>query len=432
MVKLLRPRFLAAIVAAACALQAATAHADILLPFAKPKTAPAAAKFDAGVAALKGKDLVAAEKAFRESVALDAKAVGSVLGLAQVALERGDSAAAKKLVHQAVTAVPDSFEAHLNWGRMLYAERNFKEAEAAFRTAHSLDRNNALVLIDLGDLYMTGLGKAPEAVTQYRAAVALDPQHAGAHYALGMALGVMGANEEAEKSFRTSVQLTPKNPLPAMALARLYLSTKRPEAAIATYSALLKELPTYNLALVGRAQALMDRNDDAAAWKDVSQALKANAKSADAHLLAGMLHQRQRRLDDARTEYLTVIQLDAKRAIAYNNLAWITVEQKNNLAQGLEWAQRAVTLSPKTAAYQDTLGWVQRARGDLKAAETALEKATALTPPRASAFYHLGVVRQELQQRDRAIEAFRRALAIDASSADAADARNRLKALGAS
>jgi len=54
--------------------------------------------------------------------------------------------------------------------------------------------------------------------------------------------------------------------------------------------------------------------------------------------------------------YKKVIQIDPKQAIAYNNLAALNLDRKQDLGHAESWAKKAVELSPEVADFHDTLG----------------------------------------------------------------------------
>jgi tetratricopeptide (TPR) repeat protein len=132
------------------------------------------------------------------------------------------------------------------------------------------------------------------------------------------------------------------------------------------------------------------------------------------------------RKDEAGKVYQAAVRVDPREALAYNNLAWMAAESGKNLDQAEQWARKAVELGPDVAEFQDTLGWTYRARGKLKEAERALQRATGLQGASASAFYHLGVVEQALGKTPEATAAFRKALELDKNHEAAAQALRKL------
>ena len=130
-------------------------------------------------------------------------------------------------------------------------------------------------------------------------------------------------------------------------------------------------------------------------------------------------------------EYLRRQAERAKLAIAHNNMAWALLGSGGQEKPAVESAKKAVSLSPKSAPFVDTLGWAERAAGDLNAARTSLKRALELDPKVAVFHYHYGVVMSELKDDKAAAASFKTALKLDPQFEDASDALRRLKLLGA-
>jgi len=116
-------------------------------------------------------------------------------------------------------------------------------------------------------------------------------------------------------------------------------------------------------------------------------------------------------------------------SLAYNNMVWLIMDEKDRLDQALEWSTKATSLAPTIPQFYDTLGWIYRARGELDLARKSQETATQLTSPQADVFYHLGIVLQEQGLKKAAEAAFKRSLQIDKNASFAADASRRLSGL---
>jgi tetratricopeptide (TPR) repeat protein len=80
--------------------------------------------------------------------------------------------------------------------------------------------------------------------------------------------------------------------------------------------------------------------------------------------------------------YESVIRDYPKYAAAYNQAAWLSACCRRSLDKGLTFARKAVELSPKTAAYHDTLAEVLFQLGKKDEAIAVQKKAIALSPAR--------------------------------------------------
>jgi tetratricopeptide (TPR) repeat protein len=79
--------------------------------------------------------------------------------------------------------------------------------------------------------------------------------------------------------------------------------------------------------------------------------------------------------DSAIKHFREVVAADSSNAEAYNNLAYLLIDQQPD--EALKFAQRAVELAPDRPAYADTLGWALYRKGLYDAAIQYLKRATA-------------------------------------------------------
>ncbi len=388
--------------------------------------APARISSRKGMAALVKGDLDTAESAFKESLRLDPKAVPSLVGLAEVMLKRSRPKEAEELLQTALETAPQHAPVYNVWGRYLYTQKKFTEAEAAFKKAISLRPQEISSYIELGDLYLNGLQKPQEAIAVYREAVALDRHHAGAHYALGLALTTTAETDQAISELKEASRLAPTNPQPFQALGRLYAARKEYQLAFDALDMALKAQPLFVQAYLERGDIFLEKGERDRALLEYQRALKISPKFADAHVKIGLVQQQNNRPDEAEQSYQLAIELDPQQAIAYNNLAWLAAERKMKLDEGLAWAEKAIQLSPQVPFFYDTLGWVYRARKEMGLAAATLEKAVAMPPLQAEILYHLGIVYMEQGKKKEAGDAFERAFTLKQAFAGAEDARQRL------
>ncbi len=380
-----------------------------------PPTTPAMKHYDSGLRALMENRLSVAEKSFQESRRLDSRSPLPLIGLADVALRRQQPDIAWKWLQSALEHAPEDVRVHLAIGRFYYGERKFREAEEAFLQAKKLEPDNLQVLLDLGNLYVNVFRRPEKALPLYRAAVRGDPGHGGAHYALGMTLALLGQVDDAVDAFRKAVALSPDNPLPHQALGRLFRKLGEKEAAMREFEGALRIQPDFIPALLDKGDLYFDRKEFSRALGVYRDAVRTNPEYALAHLKLGMTYQALGEYDKARDAYLEAVARDSGLALAYNNLAWMAVERRHDLAQAKAWAETAVRLMPQEPQFLDTLGWVCKEMGNLSDAEDILGKAVRMHPSSAEIFYHLSMVYRASGKIAKAKKALRQAVELDES-----------------
>lgn len=94
----------------------------------------------------------------------------------------------------------------------------------------------------------------------------------------------------------------------------------------------------------------------------------------------------------AKAAYEQLVREDPNDGVAFNNLAWLVVQ--DDPARALTLAQRAVKIAPNSADFLDTLGTMQMNRSDNKAAALTLQKAHDAQPDNAEIAYHLALALQ--------------------------------------
>lgn len=135
--------------------------------------------------------------------------------------------------------------------------------------------------------------------------------------------------------------------------------------------------------------------DATAVWQALSEALAAQGKQEQAleALNQALVHApdnpailndqatllaRLGRRAEALTVYERALSLSPGSPLLMHNLAWALLEQDQELGRAQELATQAVRLAPRQPRYWDTLGRIQKARGEYAEAVISLHRAASL------------------------------------------------------
>jgi tetratricopeptide (TPR) repeat protein len=146
----------------------------------------------------------------------------------------------------------------------------------------------------------------------------------------------------------------------------------------------------------------------------VAKATDTNRLTHHFYFELGAVHERAARIPEAERYFEQCLKMSPEFPAALNYLGYMWAERGTNLGRAREMIEKAVKLDPTNAAYLDSLGWVLFKQGHTKEALEPIRKAVELNEePDATLFDHLGDVYAALQQREKAREAWSKALKIE-------------------
>ncbi|TFG91634.1 MAG: tetratricopeptide repeat protein, partial [Myxococcales bacterium] len=234
----------------------------------------------------------------------------------------------------------------------------------------------------------TARQRRAESIDLVQQAVAAKPNDAKLQQLDGVVAVVEDRMGDAEKAFLKAIELDPTDRSSYDRLARFYNATGKMPQAIEVYVRGVEALP----------------------------------EDPQFHHTLGMLYELRDEAGRAVPHYEEAIRLSPGLAEAKNNLAYIYVDQGQNLDRALDLAQDAKTLLPNNPSVSDTLGWVLYKRGVPAAAISYLKEAEAATTAgdgsQGVVRHHLAMAYEANGDTEEAIAALDRALsAVDEHNA---------------
>lgn len=261
--------------------------------------------------------------------------------------------------------------------------RYWRDSEALFQRMIAVNNRNYMAHFNLGNVYSRAK-RAPEAESQYRAALAEQP-----HYA------------EAENN-----------------LAGVLLDQKRYDEAIVLYRDTALSSPgftsKFNLAnaLADAASARQNAAMFAEADDMYRQALALNPNSAEAHHNFGLALAAQNQPAEALVEYENAVRADPNFETAQFDLAE-ALSHANQPAGAAEHYAAAARLNPNRVETHSGLGLCKAMLGDMAGAVDELKEAVRLKPGNAGAWGNLGNALGAQGKYQEAGQAYASALKLD-------------------
>ena len=322
----------------------------------------------------------------QQAPVLGADPLAPLLAHAQDALDREDFAAAIPLLENIAAAKPTEALPHFELGFAYSGLKNNLEAIAEYRRAISLDPNLAPAHLNLGlalldsdaaaaaasfrraaellsgqarPLYLLAealerSGKRPEAIEQYRAALALAPKDDAILFALARALLAGGQTSAAESDFRQLLALKPDSAPAQLGLAESLLSQQKTAEAVDAFREYLLKVPDDRHARFERAVALQDLNRFDESLRELDLLDEGAPPGAESPKLRGSIYLQQKKWTDAAASF-----------------------------------QKALAASPADAQLHLWMGQTKMELHDYTAAENELRRSLELAPANSDALRQL-------------------------------------------
>lgn len=382
-----------------------------------------------GRAQLAKGDRQAAEAAFLRAFDLAPYRLDAAQELARIAGQRGDLNLLADVAGKVIAAAPRAPEGYVWRATAETAHNEPVKAEADLKQAISLAPQSAPAYLQFGKLRVAQK-KFPEGVALLERALQLDPNSVEALWLL-VSYDLYQKNPGAALN-RVNAQIakSPNNSRFYITLAQLQVEAKNLDAASEAVQKAM-QMDSGNVeAVLLFAQIQVQRGQVAgaiSAWEEWS---RSHPNDAGALALLGTLEESRGDTPKAETYYRKALQIKADQPLAANNLAYVMLENNENLSVALTLAQTARQALPNSPSTADTLAWAYYKKGAYAFARDLLEDALKTNVNDPTMQYHLGMVYSKMENKNNAVLHLRKAIALAPESSSAKDAKVALDGLG--
>jgi tetratricopeptide (TPR) repeat protein len=333
--------------------------------------------------------------------------------------QRGDYSEAARSLREAARLNPDSYLVWQAFNWLVPRPEYEAEVLAAAQEAVRLSPDDTWAWFALGRAHQQTDRRA--AVDAYRKCLSLDPENSTAHNNLGWIYLNLGELDQAERSFKRSLEIAPagrvaRNSMYGVArLARLRGDVERADAMDRTrfeedvqrFEHSLQELPDDSPARDKLVYALWGSGRRAEAWETLRDALRRDSESKELWETMGAIAPDVGRLRLARYACRRVLAVEPDNSFALRSLA--TAQLLGGQVDELEsTAERLAEVAPGSAPAARTLGDVELARGRWDEARKHYEEASALAPLNSCYVVRIGIAQARAGDADAAAETWRR------------------------
>lgn len=369
---------------------------------------------------------------YLDAVAAAPDSEDAALSLVDHYAATGKIAEALQLAAETAAAHPESVRAKMAESRLLLVTRELERAEASARDILAFDAGNPDALLLLGQIQLAAgdLSGVGATAAELQRQVDRLGQSSNALAILAELQLRSGNLSLAKRNFQAAADLPAANPVALAGLAEIALREQDSSRADAYLQELAQLGVNDERTEMLRGEVHLQRGDSRSAlahfkemWEKGSRGamlrystllhiegesseavsvleswLQNNPEDSGAKLaLAGIsLEQGDRNVAKARYEAM----LPTSNGVVLNNLAWIYLEEGNDLAESM--ARQALDALPGNADVLDTLGWILVTRGQRVEGMQYLKESARAKPDNPTVQYHLAVGYNESGQNDEA------------------------------
>ena len=273
----------------------------------------------------------------------------------------------------------------------------------------------------LAELYLRD-NNPQGAAEQLKEIVRDSPTNPQAYYFLGAIAYEEKKFEDALENYRKALLLGMDTPQIYYDIASAQLAQQKPRDALDTLQKARRRYPKtfvsefYSALCYMRLKEYTNALEHFTTAEIMAKATETNRLTHGFYFELGSAHERAGKISESEKYFEQCLAMSPDFPPALNYLGYMWAERGTNLVRARDMIERALKADPTNAAYLDSLGWVLFKQGDAQAALEPIRKSIELNDePDATLFDHLGDIYAALHQREKAREAWRKALAIEPS-----------------
>jgi tetratricopeptide (TPR) repeat protein len=347
------------------------------------------------------------------------------LRISEIYRRQGKYDQALDSLKKAQTMVPDALEVPYNIAVVYQAQARYDEAEKILQdllkktekpdsSYSQSDRNNRGIFIERLGMVYRDQENYQAAVDTFRKMIPLGDDNARTAYQ-----DIIDTYREAKQwpqataVAKEALQKLPDDRDLRMVLDSQLADTGDPEKPLADVRSLLKGKPEDREVYIRLAIMYTRLKRWPEAEEALNQAQKLSTKAEDKEyidFLRGSTYEREKKYDQAETEFKKVLAANPQSAITLNYLGYMNADRGVELEESLGYIKAAVSLEPTNGAYLDSLGWAYFKLGKYDLAEETLNKASLHMSSDPTVQDHLGDLYQKTGRLKLAAAHWERAL----------------------
>jgi tetratricopeptide (TPR) repeat protein len=317
---------------------------------------------------------------------------------------------AEQQLNSVLKATPNDALAVNLLGTIRAKQGRLDEAEALFSRAIRID--NQLVGAHMNLAYLYLLKRVPEkTASELKEVIRLDPNNMDASHKLAWLLLSLGRFDECisflEKAKQSHVLTVPL----LVMLGDAYSKKGELDKAEASYLSAINEQGNNADALVGIARISQARRDDKNAALYLGRAKDVLTDSPDLLYSFALLALNADLIDDAMPAIKRAIELRPEESSYYFvlGITWLRLK-KPDLQEAEQAFRQFLKSRPDDSQGQINLGYVLLKQKRYAEARNLLERSTEKENATPESYYYLGLIAQEQNEDNRAVELFEKAI----------------------
>jgi len=372
--------------------------------------------------ALQEEDFEAARRLYEGMTDHETASLVALIALAMLDARQGNSAAAIEHLEAAAEANPSAWEPKVMLSRQYRRSGDPQRALDALRGLDPTTSENPQVLMAFGNAQLAA-GQAAIAARTFERLAELMPDSAEVRYRLASALAPLGDKDGIRRALDAALDLDPDALQAGIARARLALDERafdeaetrlkalqqahpesvdvtllaaaideahgRPARAAARYGEVLARTPENTEVFRRLVRAQWAAGEHRKALTALEERIEAHPDDVVSLVTLGDARLALSHEDAAIESFSRALELAPENVHALNNLAWLLRNREPQKA--LEFAERARSLAPNSAAVLDTLAMIRLERGEVDPSVSLLREAINRDARNLGYRYHLAM-----------------------------------------
>lgn len=332
-----------------------------------------------------------ADRQYAEALKASNQSPAVALRYVEFLQRRGDASLAEDVLSDVAAHNPTNIELLADLAKVRLGRQNWLGAMAVADKIEKLNGGKATAH-EVRAAAFAGQKKFDESLSELEAARAAAPNSLQPVVNLVSSYLRLNKSEIANELLQDAVKRFPDNAEVYILLGQVQMALKRPSEAENYYKTAIAKQPKNANGYTALAEFYARRRDFAAAIGTMQAALNNAPNNLSLRFLLAGFHLQVREVDQALAQYEAILKEQPNSLVVLNNIVSLILDNrtdKESVEKALVMADRLKGAS--LPQLQDTYGWAEFKRGDIKKAIATLEAAKSKLPNNASVRYHLGM-----------------------------------------